>query len=1444
MKRNSAINLFMSFLLISQSVPETFGVQAFASSISETTQKNDTKRKDSSDTQARSVTASKNESLVRVADKQSRLTTFDNRSFRLGQSLGIDPSADDYGGESIRRFMADYYNDESYYTYGEATLKNSFGTTQMWGDNAGTVTYKFHRRLEPDADYVIHYRVNYGDTINILGKDNVRAYSLSAFGNVLRLTHDNSTQQIDPAYSGEYMKIQLFRATTDPLNELEGKYYPVVSSSYKGTEKVSNIEQNKQFTNLLQAGDIVHLFVKDRTRVTSYVENVKQNSIDTRSGERVKNFVWDGSDFKELYVQSLEVNNEPTISVGMSHSDLDKLVESYVPDLKYFRVGGVEVHGFSQYPDTSKEGSTKAKIRVKQYVGGRWYYNDLEIPFKVKKAISKVEAVPQTFDYASTLGSLDSAALKKFVTVYDAEGKTTDEFDIKLVSYPDMVSSTSETLKVEVTAWDTNNAEKYTVAVPYQLKRGSQILLYGISDREVARFTLSGDGNKIVATYDGSKGNNTIHSYFSNQQYYAYNQYNVSAKDVVLNSDKSDYNYAANGDDLINSLEKFGNKREQTVKAGGVIKISHEEPARHTFWENETESNPAGGLTDTFYQVLNDKFEMIPINKITVKKQTVELGNSKSQMDAKLADYLKNDTGFNWLEIEKFISYPDTSKLGTTEATIRVRLETRANHYASFDYKVPFEVVPRISKVEAKQQTLTYGSLSTDFNLKNMVTVYDAAGKQTSDFDATLVSFPNMISSNQKIVVRVTAWYSNNTEIYDVEIPYQLKRGSQITLRGQGDFEIARFTLNNAGNKIVATYDGAKAGYHVHDYFPAQQYYGFNQYKASEKDVLLNSDAATYSFSVNGDDYVSKLDKFGTNRQQEVKAGDIIKIQHEEPNNRHTFWENETETKGSAGFKDTYYQVLDDKLEIVPINRITVTKQTIELGNSKGQIDAKLSSYLKNDTGFEHLEIEKFVSYPDTSKLGDTEATIRVRHQTKAKHYVYYDYKVPFEVVPRISKIEPKNQTLDYANLQADVTDNELRNFVRVYNQAGQVTNDFDIKLLNYPDMITSTSDIKVEVTAWYSNTVEKYEVVIPTTVKRGSQITLRGIGDKEVARFTLNSKLNKIVATYSDSSDSIHSYFGGDDYYTFNQYTSSAKDVALQTDAPNYVFHGIGTAPISSLKNFGNQRQQPVSVGDLISIYHAESGQRHTFWEDEKESQPHDGNQTMYYQVLSDKIQPLPINQISLSKHEIPYCMSTADLDATIAQYLVNDTGYKDISVDKFIAYPDTSKAGDTTGTIRVKSQLQSGKFAYFDYVVPFEVGKRPELNVTIPIDTKFEVSDKTRLVRSPKYSFTNNSTYSGVKANVEKLVIHEDSGINLISTTAVPPANQESLILRLNMKNKTEEQAVSMTAGFINDKGLLISPNEQMIVFYDGQFFGELTTIKKKVSATTQLKFTVTNP
>ncbi|WP_373382575.1 hypothetical protein [Weissella confusa] len=341
-----------------------------------------------------------------------------------------------------------------------------------------------------------------------------------------------------------------------------------------------------------------------------------------------------------------------------------------------------------------------------------------------------------------------------------------------------------------------------------------------------------------------------------------------------------------------------------------------------------------------------------------------------------------------------------------------------------------------------------------------------------------------------------------------------------------------------------------------------------------------------------------------------------------------------------------------------------------------------------------------------------------------------------------------------------------------------------------------------------------------------------------------MNSKLNKIVATYSDSSDSIHSYFGGDDYYTFNQYTSSAKDVALQTDAPNYVFHGIGTAPISSLKNFGNQRQQPVSVGDLISIYHAESGQRHTFWEDEKESQPHDGNQTMYYQVLSDKIQPLPINQISLSKHEIPYCMSTADLDATIAQYLVNDTGYKDISVDKFIAYPDTSKAGDTTGTIRVKSQLQSGKFAYFDYVVPFEVGKRPELNVTIPIDTKFEVSDNTRLVRSPKYSFTNNSTYSGVKANVEKLVIHEDSGINLISTTAVPPANQESLILRLNMKNKTEEQAVSMTAGFINDKGLLISPNEQMIVFYDGQFFGELTTIKKKVSATTQLKFTVTNP
>ena len=858
----------------------------------------------------------------------------------------------------------------------------------------------------------------------------------------------------------------------------------------------------------------------------------------------------------------------------------------------------------------------------------------------------------------------------------------------------------------------------------------NSINLLGRSDDRVATFSLDKTGKNIVATYNYASGDTKIHRDFSDTYYSFAHFWQDAITAGSLDSQKPNYKFTAKGTDLLNILDGFGSSRELGVSPGDVIKINHKEGGHllQNYVNNVSEGNSPS--KEMVYEVTTNGFKTLALNRLTPVNSVVLQGTSQADLDKKLSNYLPVSGN---VKLVGFKTYPDVSKRGSSNGVITVKETLSNGKIATWDYTVKFEVQRKLDTVTAKKQVLKYTDSQKEHDPKKFVEVKDASGKVTNDYNASFTSFPNSLNGKQA-TVEVTPKNDTLGEKYTVNVPVTYEFGNSINLLGRSDDRVATFSLDDAGENIVATYDYDNSKTQIHRDF-SDTYYSFTHFwQRTIASGALNTQTPNYVFSAKGTDLLNTLDQFGKNRVQGVSPGDVIKIDHAESGERFQNYVNNV-SEGNSLAKEMVYEVTTKGFKALTLNHLMSVDSVILQGTSKTELDKNLSNYLPVSGD---VKIVGFKTYPDVSKRGSTTGVITVKEMLSNGKSATWDYTVKFDVQRKFDSVTAKKQVLKFGNRQSDY---DPKKFVEVKDASGKVTNDYTATFVSFPDSLNG-KEATVEVIPKNDTLGEKYTIDVPVTYELGNSINLLGYNDDRVATFSLNDGATKVTATYNHAKGktAIHRSFS-DTYYSFEHFwQKTITSGALNTQIPDYAFSAKGIELLSKLDRFGGYRSLDVSSGDVIKIKHKEPGRRFQNYMNSV-SQGATSRNEVYFEIARDGYRELNLNKLSSKVVKVKWQATTVEMDEVLQQ-LVDISTYPNLKIVGYTQYPDTSKTGKQAGKIKVEETLISGKKASYTYDITLDVQpfdntdpdshdpKDPNmwLNVEVPLEMDFHSTENSK--------------------------------------------------------------------------------------------------------------------
>ena len=1160
-----------------------------------------------------------------------------------------------------------------------------------------------------------------GNTINLLGRsdDRVATFSLDDAGKNIVATYNyaSGNTKIHRDFSDIYYSFSHFWQKTLNSGSLNTQNPDYIFSA-KGTDLLNTLDQFDGDRILgVSPGDVIKINHKEGGHLLqNYVNNASEG--DSPAKEMLYEITTKG--FKTLALNRL-IPVDSVVLQGASKADLDKNLSTYLPVN-----GNVKMVGFKTYPDVNKRGNSTGVITVKEELSiGKSVTWDYAVKFNVQRKFDSVTAKKQVLKYTDNKNDYDP---RKFVEVKDISGKVTNDYHATFTSFPNSLDG-KEAI-VEVTPKNDTIGEKYTVKVPVTYEFANSINLLGRSDDRVATFSLDKTGKNIVATYNYASGDTKIHRDFSDTYYSFAHFWQDAITAGSLDSQKPNYKFTAKGTDLLNILDGFGSSRELGVSPGDVIKINHKEGGHllQNYVNNVSEGNSPS--KEMVYEVTTNGFKTLALNRLTPVNSVVLQGTSQADLDKKLSNYLPVSGN---VKLVGFKTYPDVSKRGSSNGVITVKETLSNGKIATWDYTVKFEVQRKLDTVTAKKQVLKYTDSQKEHDPKKFVEVKDASGKVTNDYNASFTSFPNSLNGKQA-TVEVTPKNDTLGEKYTVNVPVTYEFGNSINLLGRSDDRVATFSLDDAGENIVATYDYDNGKTQIHRDF-SDTYYSFTHFwQRTIASGALNTQTPNYVFSAKGTDLLNTLDQFGKNRVQGVSPGDVIKIDHAESGERFQNYVNNV-SEGNSLAKEMVYEVTTKGFKALTLNHLMSVDSVILQGTSKTELDKNLSNYLPVSGD---VKIVGFKTYPDVSKRGSTTGVITVKEMLSNGKSATWDYTVKFDVQRKFDSVTAKKQVLKFGNRQSDY---DPKKFVEVKDASGKVTNDYTATFVSFPDSLNG-KEATVEVIPKNDTLGEKYTIDVPVTYELGNSINLLGYNDDRVATFSLNDGATKVTATYNHAKGktAIHRSFS-DTYYSFEHFwQKTITSGALNTQIPDYAFSAKGIELLSKLDRFGGYRSLDVSSGDVIKIKHKEPGRRFQNYMNSV-SQGATSRNEVYFEIARDGYRELNLNKLSSKVVKVKWQATTVEMDEVLQQ-LVDISTYPNLKIVGYTQYPDTSKTGKQAGKIKVEETLISGKKASYTYDItldaqPFDNTdpdshdpKDPNmwLNVEVPLEMDFHSTENSK--------------------------------------------------------------------------------------------------------------------
>ncbi|MBO0480988.1 putative mucin/carbohydrate-binding domain-containing protein [Candidatus Enterococcus courvalinii] len=881
----------------------------------------------------------------------------------------------------------------------------------------------------------------------------------------------------------------------------------------------------------------------------------------------------------------------------------------------------------------------------------------------------------------------------------------------------------TDTIEVKLTRRKTGVST--TIKVPVKMKWNGTIQLKGNGDRSAGAYTLHKVNGKyfIRASYGfAASKSELIHSYY-NSTYYSLE---VLTGDGRLDNLAVDYTYNVKGTSKVPDVIKaFGTGGEYEVQLGDIVKIFHEEPKNRHKYVDDTQKEitpPLGDDQTVYYLVTADGFVPYRLNALSANEMSITTATSDKELD-ELIDEMINFNGYtgNGLSVSKITKYPDRSTAGKTTGTVEVK-ETIDGVTHTFEYEVPF-IVDQEWEIQADviEQEVLLGTKTDELPDVNKmfenVTLNDPDQTPVNPdgYTAEILSVPTFDNMEVTDTIEVKLTRRKTGLSTTLHVPVKMKWNGTIQLKGNGDRSAGAYTLHNVNGKyFIRTSYGFKVNdsYAIHDYYPGTYY----SLELLTGDGLLDNLAVDYTYNVKGTSKVPDvINNFGTGGEYEVQLGDIVKIFHEEPKNRHKYVDDtQKEITPPLGDDQTvYYLVTADGFVPYHLNVLSANKMTVDILTTEKELD-QLANEMIDFKGYtaNDLKISKITTYPDCSAVGEATGKVLVE-ETIAGVTHTTEYSVPFTIVDqRKVQADPIPQDILIGTKESELPDvSDMFENVTLDDGTAINPDGYTAKITSVPsfDSLAETDTIQVELTRRKNGSTTIIEV--PVNMKWNGTIQLKGLSDKTAGAYTLHHVSSKYVIRSSfgvskelNKDMQVHSSYDST-YYTLSVLSGTGQLDKLSVD---YMYDVKGTDKVSDvINNFGTGGEYEVQLGDIVKIFHEEPKNRHKYVDDtQKEITPPLGDdQTVYYLVTADGFVPYHLNVLSSNDMTIAAATTDKELDA-LTNEMINFKGYNEnnLKVAKITEYPDRSAAGKTSGKVLVEETI-NGETHNLEYEVAFTV-------------------------------------------------------------------------------------------------------------------------------------------
>ncbi|MFV0560975.1 MAG: hypothetical protein ACK5NA_09750, partial [Enterococcus sp.] len=533
--------------------------------------------------------------------------------------------------------------------------------------------------------------------------------------------------------------------------------------------------------------------------------------------------------------------------------------------------------------------------------------------------------------------------------------------------YTDMIDTENVTVRA---TWNKNTNVYQEITIPIKLKWGHTLAVGGYTvatgSRLTASYSLVDDGGlKLVAGVADSDDFGVAHSSFSGQKYYSLDRFDMTAVNETSVSEETNGtdHVQANGDSYRRSaINEWGSR---SVNLGDVVRVWTLEDKNYVY-ENEAQKSYTDGFNSVYYEIINNGFRALNLNKLSTSKQEIQYGMTHDALDAAVQSYL-DTKGYSGVTVEKFVSYPDTSQPGDTTGTIQVSETLSTGKKVTYEYDVPFSVTGQLEAQTVDKYEVVLGSDPAKIDVTKLLKEVSLDGdvltsdKYTAEITNTdLIYTDTALNRTAKITVTLKA---NTSCKVDVSVPIKVNWGDTLAAGGfYGQDRVSNsYSLVNEGDlKIVGTLGDSEDMGVVHSYFAGKKYATFDWFDLSQiTEIEMTDDKeGTKHVDANGDE--KRRDITGEWGTQVVHAGDVVRSWVAEAT-KNWHYIDESPVDETQGKNAVYYEVTSSGYKALQFNQLTPRTQSVGLNASTSDLDAQLSNYV-DTTEYPDIEAVKFVS--------------------------------------------------------------------------------------------------------------------------------------------------------------------------------------------------------------------------------------------------------------------------------------------------------------------------------------------------------------------------------------------------------------------------------------------------------------------------------------------------